>query len=112
MYAIRSYYDLLEVLLADFPTDEAVVDRAMELPYLYHPTKAAVLLERALESNPDNPILCRMMAEMSFEEGDYERAITYFRQVSGRFSDTWEIQNRIAESLIALGRYQEVVDAP
>jgi len=103
--------DLLEELLTDFPTDAACVDRALALPYLYHPTKAAALLQYALKYNPDNPILCRMMAEMSFDDGDYEQAITYFRKVSGRFSDTWEIQNRIAESLIALGRYQEVVDA-
>jgi len=103
--------DLLEVLLTDFPTDEAVVDRALELSYLYHPTKASALLGHALEYNPNNPILCRMMAEMSFEDGDYEQAITYFRKVSGQFSNTWEIQNRIAESLIALGRYQEVVDS-
>jgi tetratricopeptide (TPR) repeat protein len=101
---------LLEVLLREFPTDRVLVNLVPELPYLYHPTKAAALLEYALEHNPSSSMLCRLMASLAFETGDYEKAITYFRKASELSRESWEIRNRIAESLIALGRYQEVVD--
>jgi tetratricopeptide (TPR) repeat protein len=102
---------LLETLLTDFPDDALLVDLVPELPYLHHPTKAAALLEHALEHNPKNPMLCRLMAEMEFQKGEYETAITYFRKVSELSQQTWEIRNRIAESLMRLGRYQEAVDS-
>jgi tetratricopeptide (TPR) repeat protein len=103
--------DLLEVLLTEFPTDKVLVNLVPELPYLYHPAKAAALLEYALEHNPSNSMLCRLMAAMAFDTGDYEKALTYFRKTSELSREPWKIRNRIAESLIALGRYQEVVDS-
>ncbi|MBW2541238.1 MAG: tetratricopeptide repeat protein [Deltaproteobacteria bacterium] len=103
--------DIFEALLMDFPTDALLVELTLELSYLYHPAKAADLLTHTLGYNPENPILCRMMAEMSFDNGDYEKALAYFRKASEHSPQTWELRNRIAESLIALGRYQEVVDS-
>lgn len=103
--------ELLEVLLMDFPTDKLLVGLVPELPYLHHPTKAVALLEYALEHNPNNPMLCRLMAEVAFDNGDYEKAITYFRKTAELSKKTREIRIWIATSLVALGRYQEVVDS-
>jgi len=102
--------DLLATLLTDFPSDELLVGLVPELPYLLPPAKAAELLEYALDHNPNDPILCRLMAELDFYRGEYAQALRYFERASERSQDRWEVENRIAETLIALGRYQEIVD--
>ncbi len=103
--------DLLVVLLTDFPTDALLVGLVPELPYLHPPATADALLERAVAHNPDDAMLNRLVAEMAFGKGDYAKAISHFEKTSELSRETWEIRNRIAESQLALGRYQQVVDA-
>jgi len=106
----ESVAHLLATLLTEFPTDDLLIGLVPELPYLLPPARAAALLEYAVDHNPNDPTLCRLMAELDFQRGEYEQALGYFERAKGRSQDTWEIDNRIAETLLALGRHQEVVD--
>jgi len=102
--------NLLTTLLTEFPNDELLVGLVPELPYLIPSDRAATLLEYAVDHNPSDTTLCRLMAELEFQRGEYEQALRYFERANERSPDTWEIDNRIAETLLALGRDQEVVD--
>jgi Ca-activated chloride channel family protein len=70
--------------------------------------------ENALLSEPNNPKLRQGLASSLFKSGRYDEALSQFRAITGQSKDGKEyFENAYNEgnTLVALGRYREAIDA-
>ncbi|MHC4783927.1 MAG: tetratricopeptide repeat protein, partial [Planctomycetota bacterium] len=74
------------------------------------PVKATSLLEQGLKSNPKSHALCSTMAELSFQTGHYEKAVTYWKKALPLGPKKGTFYNNLAEAQISAGNNQEAIE--
>ncbi|MBW8002160.1 MAG: tetratricopeptide repeat protein [Planctomycetes bacterium] len=100
-----------EELLKDFPDDIEVIKRSVEFyRHCQNPYRMMEVLEQGLRFNPGNYGLCVQMAKIAFNNGEYEKAVTYWGKALAIKPGAWQLHDNIAEAYISLGRYSEVVE--
>jgi tetratricopeptide (TPR) repeat protein len=102
--------DIVEVLLKDFPDDPHLIWLAVSYHRLCdNPVKATSLLEQGLKSNPKSHALCSTMAELSFQTGHYEKAVTYWKKAMPLGPKNTAFYCNLAEAQISAGNNQEAI---
>jgi tetratricopeptide (TPR) repeat protein len=102
---------LAQQLLRDFPENDATLAFVGSV-YGQHGNnaKAVILLNKALEMNPNRPDVYNALGWVAFTKGDHEEAITCWRRALEIDAKLPGFRSSIAFSLMALGRHTEAIE--
>ncbi|MBW8002164.1 MAG: tetratricopeptide repeat protein [Planctomycetes bacterium] len=102
---------LSEELLSDFPQDSGLALTAARFHQSCNsPYKMMEVLEQGLRYDPKNGEFSKMMGETAFKNGEYEKAIIYWKKFLQLSPKNWDIHNDIAGALIFSGKYKEAIE--
>lgn len=98
------------VLKRDPRSEQALIEMAMiHLLDLKQVDQAVAYLQRALDVNPENPIVMSELVSLYEEQGKIEEGLTFMQEVQSKNAGSPELAHGVGQMLILAGRDQDAI---